>query len=487
LDRTTKMISSYATTLQYSDLTPETLHSLKRSFIDTLACAVGGSREPTSMLVKKVITSMSAGRDSPSRILGTSDYVSPDMAAFANTVLVHNLNWDPMWRDLKFSGGFPGRTIPAILAVAGPMGASGRDVMTATAVAYDVCYRLAAKVNLHALHWNQSFYTGPSSCAGLANLMGLTQEQTGHALSMTALNLLRLRQTRAGRIPMWKSADCADVNRDVVLYMFLAREGMTGPDEPFDGKWGLWHQSGAAATDAVVPDPQGGVAALPDTGVTLEAFGKDDDSFKVNRMSHKFYPTHGPGVSPISMALELRDKVQIDDIEAINIQAYNRALYNVGGGPDKSQRFDPQTREDADHSIPWLVAVALRDGTFGPASYRPESLTDPNLRPLMSKVTLIENPDFSDQFPAVQNMRMEIVTRSGQRHTAAIQWPKGYFAKNPLSDAELEAKFSSVAEEILGQSESRKALDVLWHLDELDTMEPVFDALMPLSSRISVS
>ena len=487
MDRTTETISSYATTLRYSDLTPETIHSLKRSFIDTLGCAVGGAREPTSMLVRKVITSMSAARDLRSRVFGTADYVSPDMAAFANTVMVHNLNWDPMWRDLKFSGGFPGRTIPAIMAVAGPLGAGGQPVMTAAAVAHDVCYRLAATVNLHALHWNQSFYTGPSSCAGLANLMRLTPEQTGHALSMTALNLLRLRQTRAGKIPMWKSADCADVNRDVVLYMYLAREGMTGPDEAFDGKWGLWHQSGAAGTDGVVVDPQGGVAARPDTGVTLEPFGMDNDSFKVNRLSHKFYPTHGPGVSPITMALELREKVRIDEIQAINIEAYNRALFNVGGGPDKSQRYDPQTREDADHSIPWLVAVALRDGKFDATSYRPESVQDPGLRPMMRKVAVTENPEFSEQFPAAQNMTMEIVTTAGQRHRTAVRWPKGYYQRNPLSDDELEAKFTSIAHESLGQAGCRKALDLLWHLEELDTLDPIYEAMMPISSRVPVS
>src|SRR5262249_29247026 len=141
----------------------------------------------------------------PARILGTAEHSSPDWAAFANTVLVHYLNFDPGWRDLPHAGGFPGRTLPPILALAEPLGLGGRAVLTAATVAYDFCYRLVAKIDLHVCGFNQSFYTAPASAAGLANLLGLTPDQTANAVSMTAINSLRLRATRSQRMPMWKN------------------------------------------------------------------------------------------------------------------------------------------------------------------------------------------------------------------------------------------------------------------------------------------
>ncbi len=201
-------------------------------------------------------------------------------------------------------------------------------------------------------------------------------------------------------------------------------------------------------------------------------------------MSQKFYPTHAHGIAPINMALDLRDKVELEDVEAVTIEAYNRAVYNVGGDQSKPERVDPQTREDADHSIPWLVAVALRDGKLGPKSFTPETVRDPGLRPLMNKIKVIENQEFSRQYPKAHNMTMEIVTRSGKRHKAESTYPKGYL-HNPLSDKELESKFTSMAEDVLGAAGCRKALDVLWHLDELKTLKPLFDAFEARSTRVS--
>src|SRR5262249_651023 len=149
-------------------------------------------------------------------------------------------------------------------------------------------------------------------------------------------------------------------------YVLLAREGMVAPEDPFEGQWGVWSQIGA-------DDP---------TFEGFEPFEHNDRSFKITQMSQKLYPCHHHGIAAIVMATELGNKPPRDDTEAINTAAYHRALSTGGAGPDKPQRRDPQTREDADHSIPWLVAVALRDGTLTPRSFDPPSLLDPALRPI---------------------------------------------------------------------------------------------------------
>src|SRR5262245_1793019 len=466
MDKTTELITSYATTLRYSDLTPEAIHCTKRSFIDTLGCAIGGAEGESSKIAKRV-AGFSSSRF-PSRIWGTSDYSSPDMAAFANTVMVHYLNFDECWRDLPYSGGFPGRTIPPIVAVGEPSRATGREIVAATVVAYDVCYRLVEQVFTHRLGWNQAFYTGPASAAGLANLMRLTPEQTANALSLSAISALRLRQTRASNMAMWKACDCADANRDVVHYAFLAREGLTAPNESFEGKWGLWHQAGTLDSPL-------------ESDIQLEPFGFDNQSFKNTQMSHKIFPCHNHGLSPISMALELRDKVKMEEIAAINIQAYFRATNALDAGPNKPEKRDPQSREDADHSIPWLVAMALRDGKVTRDSFKTENVREQTLRPLMQKVKVTENAEFTREFPQAYHMTMEIVTRSGERYKADRPYPKGYL-QNPLTDAELEEKFANLVEGSIGPKQCRRALDLLWRLEELATFSPILDALSSVSS-----
>jgi 2-methylcitrate dehydratase len=256
---------------------------------------------------------------------------------------------------------------------------------------------------------------------------------------------------------MWKCCDPANANRDVVLYAFLAREGLTAPGEPFEGQWGLWNQSRAG-------------------NVELEPFACNNQSFKVTQIGQKFFPCHGHGDPAISLALQLRDKVKLDEIEAINVQSYRKALHSVGGGPDKPERLNPQTREDADHSIPWLVATAFWDGAFTAASFKPERVRDPKLRPLMQRVKVVENPEFTRQYPQLYNATMEVVTRSGDRYTAAASYPKGH-PMNPLTDQELEAKFTGLAQGVLSPRQCTEVLDLLWRLEELKGMGPIFDAL----------
>ena len=255
---------------------------------------------------------------------------------------------------------------------------------------------------------------------------------------------------------MWKCCDRADANRNVVNYVFLAREGMTAPGEPFEGQWGLWHQSGAK-------------------DVELEPFG-GDRPLKIDQISLKNFPCHGHAQSPVELALELRDKVRVEEIEVINLQYYFRALHNAGGDPDKPERWDPQSREDADHSIPWLVAVALQDGAVNPASFSTDRVRDPELRPLMHKVTITENPEFSRQFPETYNCEMEVITRGGERYRATSVYPKGHW-RNPLTDQELEAKFLGLTQEVLTPGQCSEALRLLWRLEELEDVSPIFDAL----------
>ena len=173
------------------------------------------------------------------------------------------------------------------------------------------------------------------------------------------------------------------------------------------------------------------------------------------------------------MALELRDEFDRDDLERIRIATYAVAVRNAAGEPEK---WDPRTRETADHSLPYVVAAALTDGAVTPASFDEKRIGDPLLRPLMRMVEVSEDPEATRNYPARQRARMEIELRSGRRLTRAADYPKGH-SRNPLSDGELEQKFLGLTTGVLSRERQASLLERLWRFEELENLDPLFEAV----------
>ena len=231
MDHTTELLSIYASRLTYQDLPPEVVHQVKRTLVDTFGCALGAfSAEPSTIarrLAGRVTSNM------PSRIVGTKDGSAPDMAGFANGVMVRYLDCN----DSYFSpgGGHPSDMIPALLAVADPLGCDGQTVITAIAVAYEVFCRLSDQVVTGDLGWDQGLFSVIGAACGAGKAMGLDRQTMSHALSLAIVPNLPLGVTRLGELSMWKGCAAACATRAGIFAAQLAQEGMTGPAEPFDG------------------------------------------------------------------------------------------------------------------------------------------------------------------------------------------------------------------------------------------------------------
>jgi 2-methylcitrate dehydratase len=451
MDRTTELLSSYACRLTYQDLPPEVVHQVKRTLIDTFGCALGGfSAEPSAIarhLASRVNSSL------PSRILGTRDHSAPDMAGFANGVMVRYLDCN----DSYFSpgGGHPSDMIPAILAMADPLGCDGQTVITAIALAYEVFCRLSDQVVTGDLGWDQGMFSVISAACGAGKVMGLDRLKMSHALSLAVVPNLPLGVTRVGELSMWKGCAAACATRAGIFAAQLAQEGMTGPAEPFDGPRGLWDQ----AVGQPVP--------LPDLGGGREPF-------RITATSFKFFPSQIHTQAPIGLALELRNQVAAGDIAAIRIRSYRSAVRSAATDP---QKWDPQTRETADHSIPFLVATAFEDGAVSPASFTPERIHSPVIRRLMSKLTIAEDAEFTKVFPDEMRCWMEVTNTSCRRFTAETTFPKGH-RQNPLSDAELDSKLRHLAAGTLPESQCQATLAHLWSLEHATSLRQLFDSLV---------
>ena len=456
MDRTTEMLSAYVCGLSYEELGPAVVEQVKRTLVDTMGCAIGGYDSGPAEISRRLADGISGGM--PSRIVGTSLHTTPDLAAFANGVAVRYLDCN----DSYFSpgGGHPSDMIPAVLAVADPSKSDGPAVITAIGLAYEVFCRLSDEVVASDLGWDQGIFSVIGAVCGAARVMGLNEEQTGNAISLAITPNLPLGVTRTGELSMWKGCAAASASRSAVFAAQLAAKGMSGPGEPFEGRRGLWEQAA------------GRVVSIPD--FPLGNARRVDDPFRITRTIFKAYPSQIHTQAPIGLALDLREKTLPGDIRSIHIDTYSVAASTASSEPEK---WDPKTRETADHSIPWLVASALLDGPVTPESFADERIASQSIRDIMSCMTLAEDPEFTDRYPGEYNCRITLTRSDGTTHTTHTAWPRGH-RSNPMSDAEVEGKFRNFAGTWLTPGQCDEALGAIWSLDKLRDLEPVFDSLV---------
>lgn len=447
MDKTTRMLAQYVSSLTFDEFSASAQHQTKRRLIDAIGCGIGGySSEPAG--IARAMAAEQSGQPS-ARILGSGARTSMEMAAFANTVMVRYLDCNDTY--VSKGSGHPSDMIPACLAVADARSASGRDTLLAIAAAYEVFTALADVVGLRDLGWDQGVFVVLGSAAGAAKLLGLTSGQTADALAIAITSSIPTRQTRAGELSMWKGCATAAAVRAGVFSALLAHKGMTGPTAAFEGKHGLWEQ---------VTGP-----------FELRALGGAGVQFGIERTNLKVFPSEYHSQAPLWLALDLRAKVRVEDIAAIDVETYYTAYSEIGSEPEK---WEPKTRETADHSLPYLLAVGLTDGRINAASFSDERIHDPAVRSLMQRIRVSENKEFTSEFPAKLVTRIEVTTRSGQKLVETASYPKGH-AKNPLNDADLESKFAGLTQDMLPPPRRDALMSALWDIDQAQDIGNIID------------
>lgn len=449
MDATTEYLSDYACRLTYKGIPPEVVHQVKRTLVDTLGCAAGGFDGEPWVIARRLASRVSGA--GPARILGTRESTAPDLATFVNTVLVRYLDCNDTYASR--GTGHPSDMIPAVLALADSLKADGHAVIEAITVAYEVFCRLVDQVPLHG--WDQGIYAAIGAACGVGKVLGLDRTHMGNAISLTITPSLPLGVTRVGDLSMWKGCATAAATRGAVFGAQLAAEGMTGPDRPFEGRDGLWQHMGVDA---------------PSWGL----LGGRSEPFHIAGTTFKAFPAVVHSQGPIGLILELRQQVAVAEIDAVHVATYGEAIRRAAA---EAEKWDPKTRETADHSIPYLVAAALRDGAITPATFAMSRIQDPALRTLMRKLTVVEDPEFSRRYPAESCTRVEITTTSGRRLVAETSHPKGHFL-NPLTDAEVETKFRGLAGGALAPARCDETLAQVWSLDHAPDLDALFESMV---------
>ena len=450
MDRTTEILSAYACDLSYEDLSPEVVYQVKRTLVDTFGCAIGAYLSEPAKIARRLAGGITS--TAPSRILGSEDYSSMDLAGFANGVMVRYLDCN----DYYYSpgGGHPSDMIPAPLAAADTMSSDGRTLITAVVLAYEVFCRLSDEVA--GSSWDYGIFSVIGAACATGKVLGLDQQEMANAISLAVVPNIPLRVTRTGELSMWKGCATASATRAAIFAAQLAGDGMTGPAEPFEGLKGLWEM------------------ALEGKQVRPKTMGGNGEPFRITLTNFKYYPSQITTQAPVGLALELQPQVSVADIESIKIRSYKGG---VSSPSDQPEKWDPKTRETADHSIPFMVAAALRDGQVTPATFTAASIADPALRATIGKITIEEDADFTRRYSDEYNCHMEITTKAGQSLVASTSYPKGH-RNNPLSDSELDAKFRGLVVPTITEQQCDQALQLLWDAENLPNLDQLFDTLV---------
>ena len=451
-------LADYACTLRFEDLSPEVVHEVKRRVIDSFGCALGAWNEEPCAIARNVASEFSARRGST--IFGTNHEAPPDWAAFANGCCIRYFDYNDTY--LSKEPAHPSDNISAALAVAESVGACGRELITAIALAYEVQCRFCDAASVRARGWDHVTYGAFSTALACAHLMKLDPENTRHAVNIAGVAGAAMRQARVGELSHWKGVAFATAARHGVFSALLARAGMTGPGPIFEGQMGFEKQLGVSLGNLgekfAVPFPK----------------TKHGPAAMILKTSIKYWPAEYHSQSAIEAALLLRKEIpDLARVKSITIESHDASVDIIGSEPEK---WKPNTRETADHSLPYITAIALIDGEVTSKQFEPERFADPQVWKFLESVRVKRNAELSAMYPdAVANI-VHIDLDDGRRLTKRVDYPLGH-AKNRLKDSEVEGKFFALVSPALGEQRARGIVDLVWKLDEAKNVDELMKAV----------
>ena len=445
-------LADYAGKFSYAALPEPARHEVKRRLLDSLGCAFGAWTAAPCRIARRVAGVVKS--PGGATIWGTGHKTLPDLAAFANGALVRYLDFNDTY--LSKEPAHPSDNISAVLAAGETARASGKRVIEAIALAYEIHCRLCDAAALRPRGWDHVTYGPFSSGLAVAKVLKLSRGQTVQTVNLAGVANIALRQTRVGDLSMWKACAFSNAARNGTFAALLAREGMTGPSPIFEGEKGFMN---------LVSGP-----------LDLSAFGPP---FKILETYIKHYPVEYHAQSAVEAALVVREellkgegKQGLTGIAEIDVGSYDVAIEIIGRDPEK---WKPRTRETADHSFPYCVAAALLDGTVTVRTFDEKRLNDPVIQALMQKIRVVEQAEFIGWYPQAMPTRIAVRTQAGKEYVKQVDFPLGH-PRNPFSDREIEEKFRHLTAGKLDRARAGRVIEAVWALDRMKDVS----ALMPL-------
>jgi len=445
-DTITARISRWACDLTYEDLSDDAVREAKRYLLDSLGCALGGFQQHDVKIALEVLEEHAG--TGPATVIGTGGRLDPISASLLNALMVRVMDYNDIY--WKQDPSHPSDIIPAAMACGERAGKAGRDLILGIVLGHEFEMRLceAAFPGIRERGWHHATLTAFVSPIVAARMLDLDPEQMQHAIGISGSRMATLGAVTAGKLTMMKNTVDPMATQSGVLAALLAEKGYSGPQHVIDGKEGLAQCMG----------PEWKLEILE------EGLG---DGFRITQCGMKAFPTEALTHAPISCTLDLikENDLAPDDVEQVHIRSLARAA-DILADPTK---YDPRTKETADHSLPYVIAAAVAERQVTPLQFTDEKIMDPTIRAQLHKVKVVADPEIEALFPELQRVIVTIRATDGREFSKQIDYPKGD-PRNPLTDEEIEEKFEALAAPIMPAEERQELKEAVWNLESVESI-----------------
>ncbi len=440
-----EQLAAFVVQTRYEDVSEQARHQLKIRILDALGCALGALEAPPIKMLRAQLEDF-GGKPLVSLIGGNK--TAPDRAALYNSALVRYLDYNDSYIARKETC-HPSDNLGAALAASEYAHRNGKEFLTALALAYQVQCRLSDVAPVRAKGFDHTTQGAYAVAAGVSKALGLDQGGVANAIAMSGTAYNALRVTRTGSLSNWKGLAFPNTAFGATHAAFLAMRGVTGPLEVFEGNKGLM--------DAIT-----GHFELDWSKENLEAVM----STSVKKYNAEF---HSQSVLEGIQELRATHNVRPEEIENIRIDIFDVAYHIIGGG-EEGDKQRVRTKEEADHSLPYMIAVALLDGEVSPAQYTPERIVREDVQSLLHKVTIHPDEALSRRFPAEMPCHITIDLKDGQTLSLEKQDYEGFYTR-PMSWEKVVAKFERLAAPLTDATRHAAIVETVAHLETKDVAQ----------------
>ncbi len=440
----TATLAEWASSLKFSDLTPDAIDAAKRFLYDSIGCALGGYQQDDCVLLGEHLVEM--GGADHCTFIGTGHRSSVYNAALFNALAIRAMDYNDIY--WKADPCHPSDIIPAATSICEWKHLSGEELIVGIIIGHEMEMRLceAGEPGIREKGWHHATLTAFASPMVAGRMLGLNPDQIQHAIGISASHSCTLGAVTAGKLTKMKNTVDPMATQAGVQAALLAEKGYSGPEHVIDGKEGLVHCYG----------PKWHLDRLTD--------GLGGKKFKIVDCGMKAFPIEALTHSPLTALMQIvtEHNVQADDVQEIVVETIARAA-DILSDPAK---YRPTSKETADHSMPYCLAVAIADGMVTPQQFKDDRIKDPKLHPLMDAVKAVGNDEFEALFPEKQPSRVTLKTKSGKEYSARVDVPKGDY-RDPMTVDEIQVKFDALAEGKFSKDECAAMKQAIMNVEKM--------------------
>ena len=464
-----RTFSEFAVNLKYSDLPKEVIHEVKRYLYDSIGCAYGAYKTKDVNILRDIYKNMEGKPEAT--LIGFGDKLPAVNVTLVNSLMIRALDFnDIYWKE---DPSHPSDLIPAALGVGELVNAPMEDVITAIVLAYEFEQRLCefAVPGIRERKWHHATLTQFVSPIVAGKILGLTVDKMVNAIGISGSHNHTIGCPTAGKLTMMKNTVDPMAVQSGVFAALMAQKGYSGTEAVFEGKEGFMDcffgfNAKEQKVDAV---KMKGRDAVTEWKWNIEKLiGGLGEKFKIMECGMKAFPTEALTHTHISAVLNVvtKNNISYDQIESATLTTLAQA-YDILFDPHK---YRPESRETADHSLPYCIAAALVDHKITTQSFSDEKMKDPKIWEVIDKIKGEPSIEFEKMFPAKQPSKAVIKTKDGKEFSEYLEYPKGD-PREPMTMEDLDNKFNSLSEKILSSSKQKEVKETIFSCEKVSTQE----------------